>query len=559
MQQPSNLKKYIKRTLIIIGMLALIMAGVALYLSQRWSNTLRSQLKEYVTEMSDSLYTLRYDGVHLNILSGSLTLDSVSLVRDTAVYQRLQATRKAPTLLYAFSADRVALRYFKVWRYFFRKEVSAGTLVLQNPSIVLEQNTRNVDTSKHRSAYEHLSSRIRSLHIGTLLLDSSNLKYTYIKKDSGLVVRQLHNLSIHVKDLLIDSVAMEDPSRFLYARNYQLYLRDYRYRTPDSLYWMIVRDVSYDAAERSLRVGQFSAEPRYSPADFDKKVKVQRDRFDVELNTIVVNELQPDSLLQKQQIRARKVDIGSGTFNIYHNRSLPMSGEVKTGQYPHQLLQKLALPVMVDSLIGNRVDISYTEINPKSQEAGTLHFKQVHGVFRNITNMKAMIAKNSHCIADMDGVFMKSGKLQARFDFFLDHPRGGFAVSGQLKDMDGRELTPITRPLGLVDIRSANIKEVSFHMQGDEKDASGEVKMIYDNLRISILKKDNDSREIKRKGLLSLFANAIAINNSNPRDGKLHVAHPHFTRDPRKSFFNLVWKTLFTGVKEIAISGGFPI
>ena len=125
--------------------------------------------------------------------------------------------------------------------------------------------------------------------------------------------------------------------------------------------------------------------------------------------------------------------------------------------------------------------------------------------------------------------------------------------------MDGRELTPITRPLALVEIKSGYVQEVTFNMQGNERSAAGTVKLIYNNLKIRILKRDEDTHELKRKGLLSLFANVLAVNDSNPRDGELHIAHPRYSRDPRKSFFNLVWKTLFTGVKEIAISGDMKI
>jgi len=224
------------------------------------------------------------------------------------------------------------------------------------------------------------------------------------------------------------------------------------------------------------------------------------------------------------------------------------------------MLYKMPLPVYVDTLVGNKVDLSYKEINPKSQQAGTLLFKQVHGVFRNITNIDSMIAKNKHLIADMDAVFMQGGKLRARFNFFMGEPAGDFAISGQPKDMDGRQLTPITRPLALVEVKSANIRDLSFSMQGNERGATAEVKFIYDHLKVTILKKDDDTHQLKKKGLLSLFANVLAIRDSNPPgDGKVHVAHVRYTRDPRKSFFNLVWKTIFTGVKETAISANVAL
>jgi hypothetical protein len=552
----SYMKKHWKKALIITGMLAFLVIATGLYLQQRWNRTLRTQLRHYVKEMSDSLYTLRYTKLKLNVFTGSLTLENASLVMDTAVYRRLRETQRAPSLLYTLSAERIHLRYFKVWRYFSKKELSAGALALQNPSIVLQQDLRNRDTSRPYNAYERLSGRIRSLSIGTLALDSTNLKYVRIKQDGSRAITQLHHLSILVNDLLIDSLAVNDPSRFLYAHNYTLGLRDYAHRTPDSLYSMNLRQISYNAAEKTLRIGQFSVEPRYNRVEFDRRGKTQRDRFEVKLNNIAVRNLDPQALLEEQRLIAQRVDIGSGNFHIYRNRNLPMPPGNKLGRYPHQLLQKLNVPVSVDTLTGQRVDLLYTEANPKTQQEGTIVFRQLSGNFRNITNIDSLVKKNPHCIAELDAVLMKSGMLQTHFDFSLDDRGGGFTVSGQLKNMDGRQLTPVTRPLSMVEIRSCQIRDLSFRIKGNEKSASGEVKFIYNNLRVSILKKDTGTHQLKRKGLLSLFANAIAINDSNPpQGGQVFVAHPRLTRDPQRSFFNLIWKTIFAGLKETAITG----
>src|SRR4051812_46875253 len=248
MQEKSFIQIYWKKTLLIIGIILLLIVGIAWLLSQRWQKQVRFQLRDYVKEMSDSLYTLQYNDLDLNLLTGSLSIYHVSLSRDSAVYARLQQEHRAPKLLYAFSADRVDLSYFKVLRYFRHKEISAAALELHSPSVVLELNHQNIDTTKPRNAYQNISTKIRSLFIGSLLLDDINLKYTVIKKDSSLTMTQVNQLRVQVKDLLIDSVAMEDPTRFLYARNYEFDLKEYKSRTPDSLYWMYLKDIHYSAA-----------------------------------------------------------------------------------------------------------------------------------------------------------------------------------------------------------------------------------------------------------------------------------------------------------------------
>jgi hypothetical protein len=559
MQQKSFIQRYWKKTLLIIGIILLLLLATAWYLGQRWNKQVRLQLRSYVQDMSDSLYTLQYNDLDLNLLTGSLSLYNVSLSRDSAIYAKLQQQHKAPKLLYSLSAERVDLSYFKVLRYFRHKELSAGALELHSPSIVLELNHQNIDTTKPKKAYQNINTKIRSLFIGSLLLDDINLKYTIIKKDSSLTMTQLSQLRVHIKDLLIDSVALEDPTRFLYARNYEFDLKEYKSRTPDSLYWMHLRDIHYSAADQKLGIGQFSVEPRYSKPQFDVKAITQRDRFDVQLNKIEISSLQPGKLLEDQVIWADKVTIADTKLDIYRNRNLPMPPGNKLGQFPNQLLLKLGIPIYIDTLIGKKAEVAYTEINPKSQEAGKITFSHVHGTFRNITNIDSMIAQNGHIRADMDAILMKSGKLRAHFDFSLENSGGGFGVSGQIKSLDGRELNPVLKPLGMVEVKSCNINDVTFSMTGNEKAASGEVKFLYSDLKVNILKKEDGKNEYKKKGLISLFANALFIKDSNPGKGETRIAHPHFTRDPQKSFFNLVWKTLFTGIKETALGKNAPI
>ena len=559
MQKRSFFKNIWVKILLSFVILIVLILGAAWFIGQRWNRQIQWQLRSYVQDMSDSLYTLRYVDMTLNPITGSLSLEKVSLIRNPDVYKRLQEEQKAPKLIYSFTADRISLSYFRVWRYFMKKELSAGSLIFQNPIVLMEYNTMNKDTTAPKNAYQNISAKIKSLYLGELRFDHTNLKYTVIKPDSGLVMTHLEDMRIQVKDFLIDSVALEDPTRFLYARNYEFGLKEYRYRTPDSLYWMHVKDVVYSAGEQTLRIGQFAVEPRYGRAAFDVKAKTQRDRFDVKLNNIELAQLQPRLLLEHQVIWANKLTISSGELDIYHNRKLPDGPGNKLGGYPNQLFKRLAVPIYIDTLIGKKTELTYTEISPKSDEAGRLSFKHIHGTFRNVTNIDSMVAQNAHITADINAILMNSGKLAAHFDFSMRDSSGAFRVSGQLKDMDGRELNPVLKPLGMVEIKSCQIQDLTFGMSGNERRASGQVKFLYSNLKVNILKKKDGSHEFKKKGLMSFLANALVIKDANPDGGETRLAHPKYERDITKSFFNLVWKTLFTGIKETALGPNSPI
>ncbi|MBC9931298.1 hypothetical protein [Chitinophaga qingshengii] len=555
-QRKRKLPRIIRIILTALAILLVLVLCTGWYLNQHWTKLLRKELSGYVTDLSDSLYIVQYKDLHLNVLSGSLTVEKASMTLDSAVYRRMLAAHRAPENTYLISVEKLQLRYFRPWRYFIKNELNAGELIVTGPSIVMDQNSTVRDTTRPRTAYENISTKMKSIFIGHFQLDNTHFKYVFTRRDSSRVIHQFRNLRIGVNDFLIDSAALHDPTRYLYARNYEIGMRDYMNRTRDSLYWIFVRGISYDAAERTLNIGQFEVQPRYDKAAFQQRTGVQQDRYELLFNDIRVQELDPRLLLQEQQIWARRVNIGNGKVHIYRDRTLPMPPGDKLGQFPNQVLQKLHIPLKIDTLTGNNMELQYAELSPLTQQTGVLNFSHVHGRFTNITNIDSMVARNKHCLADFDAIFMQSGKLRAHFDFLLNNPAGRFAVSGQLKNMNGKDLNSVTRPLGMIEIRSCNIRDLNFNIQGDERKAAGSVTLLYDNLKIAILKQDKDHHSYRRKGLMSFVANVMVIKDSNPLNGeKVRVATPTHTRDIQKSFFNLVWKTLFAGVKETAGAG----
>lgn len=541
----------------VLSILLVLVLGTAWYINQHWTKLLRKELSGYVTDLSDSLYVVQFKDLHLNVLSGSLTVEKATMTLDSAVYRRMLAARRAPENTYLISVEKLQLKYFKPWRYFIKKELNAGALIVTGPSIVMDQNSTVRDTTRPRTAYENISSKMKSIFIGRFQLDNTNFKYVFTRKDSSRVIHQFRNLQVGVNDFLIDSVALKDPTRYLYARNYDIGMRDYMNRTRDSLYWMNVRGIRYDAAERTLNIGQFEIKPRYDKAEFRQQTGgVQQDRYELQFNDIQVRELDPRMLLQEQQVWARRINISNGRVHIYRDRTLPMPPGDKLGQFPNQVLQKIHLPLKIDTLTGNNVELQYSELSPVSRQVGQVNFSHVHGRLTNITNIDSMVARNNHCVADFDAIFLQSGKLRAHFDFILNSPTGRFAVSGQLKNMNGKDLNTVTQPLGMIEIRSCNIRDLNFNLRGDERKAAGSVTLLYDNLKIAILKQDKEHKNYSRKGLMSFVANVMVIKDSNPLPGeKVRVSNPTHVRDIQKSFFNLVWKTLFAGVKETAGAG----
>ena len=71
-------KRVIKWIGSIVLALIVIIGSLTIYLSAKWKPLLTEKIKESVYEGSDHLYKIDFKDIHLNLVTGSAVLDSIS-------------------------------------------------------------------------------------------------------------------------------------------------------------------------------------------------------------------------------------------------------------------------------------------------------------------------------------------------------------------------------------------------------------------------------------------------------------------------------------------------
>lgn len=153
--------------------------------------------------------------------------------------------------------------------------------------------------------------------------------------------------------------------------------------------------------------------------------------------------------------------------------------------------------------------------------------------------------------ADLKTYLMGRGRLDVGFKFNLEAKDGAFSYSGLLGSMDGRSLNRITRPLGMIAIKSGDVKRMEFKIEANDRVANGVMKFEYNNLSVNLLKREEGENRLVRQGWMSFLANAIILNPNNPsKEGMLVTAKIHEERAKNGSFFHFIWKSLLQGIKH---------
>jgi hypothetical protein len=309
--------------------------------------------------------------------------------------------------------------------------------------------------------------------------------------------------------------------------------------------------MSFYSATAQFRAKQIATIPQLSEERFAHSFKKQNDRFDLEFRDISLKHIDLNALWQKK-IVADTLRIPKSSIKVYRDISMPLDSTSKVGNYPQQLLMKLQIPLHFKWLIFDQSLVIYKEKNGKSDSSGSVRFNAVKASITNVTNMKSEIARDNHCVLDFNAEFLGQGQFKAKWTMFLNDLRGRFQIKALLGRMPATGINQLTIPMALVKMDKGNLNRLDLDFMGENLYAEGPLAFEYDDLTVSVLKKNNAENKYQKKGLPSLAANLI-VRNSNPANGKLKKVNIRNERDIYRSVFNLMWKTTFKGLKKTAL------
>src|SRR5690606_23024012 len=181
---------------------------------------------------------------------------------------------------------------------------------------------------------------------------------------------------------------------------------------------------------------------------------------------------------------------------------------------------------------------------------GTVFFTQLYGSRHNISNDSTQWKVDPWGESTFKKNFMGKVPSYVSINFLLPDQDGAFNYSRTLELSHALLFNELLEPLALARVESGKIQKLTFSVKANRFGSTANVQMLYSDLKVNLLKKDGSV--LKKKGLLSFLANTFVVKNSNPRKAgeaplRADVKHEH---PQDRSFFNLMWKSIFTGIKD---------
>ncbi len=553
MLKKAKAKRVVKYFAGILVFFAGLFGAWSLYFALGLKPAIEKQLRSVVLHATDSLYRIEFKNLWMNCLTGNASLSDVRLVPDTVILKKLTLLKKAPNNVYQIRLKKLSVYHFHPFRIYREKKLNIDEIEVKQPSITLIN--KQFDFNEHKgphpvkSPYDYISKLLKEVRVDQIDFKEASFKYIDHNRPRP-TVDSVANLDVQILDWLIDPHSAADPARFYLVGDVKIGLGDYTYATSDSLYHINLKDLNFTASKGTLSIKKIALQPRYSEMDFGKVAGYAKDRFSIDLNNLNLTGINLPLYIKKQELFAKEMNMEDGSIAVFNNNELKKLGTPKLGQYPQQLLQKLSSKITIQSLNLNQLNISYAEFDRKSKQRGKITFENTSGKISNVTNSEKEKAKDHFMVAQLSSSLMGQGKLDARFSFDLTAADGAFSFSGLLHGMNGTAMNPVTKPLGMLRIKSGMVRELNFKVQGNEYGAKGDMDFKYNGLSVNVLKRDTASAFLVRQGLLSFLANHLILNPDNPgKTGLMRHAKIDYKRDLTRSFFNLIWKSLYQGIK----------
>ena len=176
-----------------------------------------------------------------------------------------------------------------------------------------------------------------------------------------------------------------------------------------------------------------------------------------------------------------------------------------------------------------------------------MFFTGIRADLKNVGNYPVESHQESTARITASAKIMDRGDVKLNLEAPIADQRNQFTFSGSIGSMDIREFNPMLQNIAGVRVDSGRLNRLDFFVRAGGNRAEGELKALYNNLKVSMLKRDKGQ---KKRRIVSFLANMIIVT-ANPRPGKeVRVGKILFEREKTVSFFGYIWKSLLTGIQS---------
>jgi hypothetical protein len=509
-----------------------------------------AKLQELVLKGSDSLYKLRIDSLLTEVGSGTIILKGVAVWPDSSAMHRLHSQQRLPDDIYRFRISSLRFTGIGLSDIIQRRDLDLRAIESISPAIEVYHKPQPYNAGKRKAAggrtlFGRLKGQLDMLAIDTISIRHGNLiDYSDGRKSV------YKDVSLMLQDVLIDSAAERDPSRFLFAKKMLLEAGDIKAPVGNSHYELGIGSVSIYGERREVSIRNLSLKPQGGRQAFLKTQKERTVVFDIDVPAIHLREIDWWALVHGESLLADYAEVEGGRVEVFLDEHLPAEAGIERANFPQQKLMAMKSPVSLKHVQLKGVSFVYEEFTMKSGKQSTIPFNNINATLEGASNIPLEVAARP--LARFRGSTRFAGAAPMTVDLQFELPKGrkgAFKGDLTMGAITPDRVNPFSEGMGMVRFTSGQHQSSMAHIEGNNDNVHGQVSIRYSDLHLEPLKsKTDDEGRLKGKKVMKKLANVLFVKDNNPSKGEFRQPQFSLDRSMESNFFGFVWKGLKQGL-----------
>ncbi|MDM1346918.1 DUF748 domain-containing protein [Myroides marinus] len=295
---------------------------------------------------------------------------------------------------------------------------------------------------------------------------------------------------------------------------------------------------------KDLKLTNFVMKPKYSRKKTVSMFRYADDIFTLNAKEITLKDYKWDFdkagvLLFKTEL----LNINQLDANIFRDKSPTFNMSIKP--MFSKKLRDIPFGLQVNTVAIKNSKLVYEETDKNAVAPGKIIFHNFNATIKNVYSGYGQTKVPTTSIA-VNARFMNAAPLRVDWTFNVLNRSDQFNIQGKITNFPANSMQPFLQPY-IKASTQGSISLVTFNFSGNNRSATGTYGMKYEDLRVTIYKKDGE----KKKKFLSAVGNMFIRKST--KDEVKTVNIKTVDRVQEKSFFNYLWLCIMQGLKQTVL------
>ena len=519
-----NMKQKYKKLVIIIVCLLL----VTLILTLVANVVLENKIKTVINKLPQSV-DLGYSEIDVNVWGGDFDLiqPDITITGETTKKPILNAKLKS-----------LKIENIGYWDYLVNDIISIKAIELDEPIAKYNHNSKVKNSDYKKAILKEIKAHLK---IDNIIINKADILISKYENDS--VILSIPELNFKLNNLVINTKNSQNEREI----NYDEFVLDGKH-----LEWAInnYEDLFLDAfniTDSSSSLQKLRLQTKYERAELSAMLTSERDHFKVSIDEVLVDNIdlgyRANNLFY---FSSDRVKLSHPEAEIYRDKLV--ADDVEPKQLYSALLRELDFDLSLKTVEISDGKISYLEKTKISENAGRLDFKAFNATVTNLGNTFG----NEDTKIKVNTLFMENSPLEVDWSFKVTDTSDHFLFKAKLGYLDATQMDQYTKPNLNVDL-NGELKQTYFTIDANPLISRIDLKVKYDNFKISILKENGKEKNKFLSGLINLF---VSEDSEEDKKNFRYGQDDTVERDVSKSVFNYTWLNVKAGLLSAMAGDG---